>query len=657
MNNLKAFFSHKDKILSSSNNKIISIKDIETMIQLKQITLDNTNKSIIKEFDTTQALYNEIISAESELINEEIIDEVYLILSEINHRFKSTSLISTISHKEDINNQNEYSRRTTNFSLSNMILLVFAYLEKILLEKNKNILKCIIVDYYSLIETLDQLYGSSLNIFKLENQEKINFNLNITLLSFMLKLIKESNTEEDTNNSYILFYKLFNFCSSFSIGMTVYFIHKISEFIAKNQDLTVNNDLKLENILNCSSINNMFSEISSNEISLVSVIPIFSILFNSDIKVNNENVECMLSLSVPKVQLSFTYDENSKAENSLKYQYSLSFYEKYQYVFNIFVEDKDKKNNGNIESAENKDNTELLSIHEFVKESKEIEIENNLTEGICVNCEKLQEKTNITNYCLSCLDNLFTSELLSKYISFIQLSHHMYDSENEDEIELKYISMIKEGSCVTKTGLKINFDILENLLTRSIDDTIKTFKCKFCVECTLSINEIMKQSFTDKLFIPLPCRCVLCSRFCCHKFLKRVLTNEFNKCLCGENYSIKDLIELLKTLESYELQKEIDSIKSFLIFKFKSTCFLCLSSFDMYSDIKIHRVTLEEKDEKLFNKKNINHIVCDECYQDNKKEIKGKKIIKCLMCDIDHKITKLSKNINFNDEDDSCVIY
>ena len=48
---------------------------VVAMIQLKQITLDNTNKSIIKEFDTTQALYNEIISAESELINEEIIDE------------------------------------------------------------------------------------------------------------------------------------------------------------------------------------------------------------------------------------------------------------------------------------------------------------------------------------------------------------------------------------------------------------------------------------------------------------------------------------------------------------------------------------------------------------------------------------------------------
>lgn len=199
--------------------------------------------------------------------------------------------------------------------------------------------------------------------------------------------------------------------------------------------------------------------------------------------------------------------------------------------------------------------------------------------------------------------------------------------------------------------------VIEKLLKKQVIDIISTFKSKFCCECTQGI-ECQKQEGNKEIFLNLPCNCIVCSEWCLNNYLKKVISDPSNFCICGIPFSIKNFFEIYRFSSQNNLEDQRKFISIFINHKFKTTCCFCLDRFDLYSDEVIHRIVFEDKTftEILQDKKFI-HLICNQCYE--KQKVKEKQVFSCIFCESDHKITNLKKKINISttEKEDDCIIY
>lgn len=196
------------------------------------------------------------------------------------------------------------------------------------------------------------------------------------------------------------------------------------------------------------------------------------------------------------------------------------------------------------------------------------------------------------------------------------------------------------------------------MLNLNISDIINSFKSKYCIECTHSVSH-KKEIGNKDCFVTLPCNCLICSVWCLQSFIKRIIKDENNHCLCGSKMLLSSFYDLYKTSMENNLIDVSNYIQDFINFRFKSTCFICFNRFDLYSDEKIHRVIVDdEKLEKCFNRARFIHLVCNDCYK-RTQSFKEKVYIDCFMCFSTHYIVKIEKNINLKSEenDDNCMIF
>lgn len=224
------------------------------------------------------------------------------------------------------------------------------------------------------------------------------------------------------------------------------------------------------------------------------------------------------------------------------------------------------------------------------------------------------------------------------------------------KVNLIYFIIVFYGNSIqisNKTHLEVHPSIIENITKKNIRDIISTFKSRFCVECTMSVIDPHPNS--KLLLISMPCKCTICCEDCLNSYLKRILQNEETRCLCGDILSIKDIIQIYKTLLEIKESNKLETIKSFILFKFKTTCFICMENFDLYSDTTIHRVFFENEElKKYLHHDKFSHIICANCYDSNKP--KTKKEIECVLCGETHKILKVKKKVNL-EEDSDCIIF
>jgi hypothetical protein len=188
---------------------------------------------------------------------------------------------------------------------------------------------------------------------------------------------------------------------------------------------------------------------------------------------------------------------------------------------------------------------------------------------------------------------------------------------------------------------------------------LKTFKSKFCCECSLGV-ETPKEEGNRELFFSLPCDCLICSEWCLNSYLDTILKDFSNRCVCGNALSCKDFLDIYLFLDRNKLNKQKEVLHHFIKHRFKTTCCFCLNRFDLYSDETIHKIVFEDQEfTKLFHdfdEKKFIHLICDGCYINQK--VKEKMVFSCLFCENEHKITKLVKKINLNsDKDDDCLIF
>lgn len=169
--------------------------------------------------------------------------------------------------------------------------------------------------------------------------------------------------------------------------------------------------------------------------------------------------------------------------------------------------------------------------------------------------------------------------------------------------------------------------------------------------------EIPKEEDNKELFMNLPCDCLICSEWCLNSYLKKVLENSNNRCMCGDCHSIADIFQIYLFLDSNKLDKQKELMHHFILHRFKSTCCFCFNRFDLYSDEIIHKIIFEDKKyTQMIKDKKFVHLICDTCYVNHK--VKEKQVFDCWFCEHEHKITKLIKKINMgSDNNDDCIIY
>ena len=122
--------------------------------------------------------------------------------------------------------------------------IMFAYLEKIVFEKNILLLKYIMTE---INEKFDENYPNTRNLPN-HNRQVIN-GLNKLLILKILYLIYEVLDQSNTNsnsecvqNAYEILIKSLIFCDAFDKGMVVYFRYQIYEFIKTNRNKVYTKD-------------------------------------------------------------------------------------------------------------------------------------------------------------------------------------------------------------------------------------------------------------------------------------------------------------------------------------------------------------------------------------------------------------------------------
>ncbi len=125
--------------------------------------------------------------------------------------------------------------------------IIFAYLEKIIFEKNILLLKQIVIDFNERL--------SEFNLRGLSNQLRteitsINKQLIIKIFYLILEIL-DQNDPDSESKGYELFLKSFLFCNTFDKGMVMYFRLKVYDFIKENKNKFYTKDftVKIGNLL------------------------------------------------------------------------------------------------------------------------------------------------------------------------------------------------------------------------------------------------------------------------------------------------------------------------------------------------------------------------------------------------------------------------
>ena len=206
-----------------------------------------------------------------------------------------------------------------------------------------------------------------------------------------------------------------------------------------------------------------------------------------------------------------------------------------------------------------------------------------------------------------------------------------------------------------KSNLLVQASSIQDLISKSVHDIITTFKSKYCCECTQSVAEGVSGG-NRELMMSLPCDCTICSEWCLNSYLKKMIQDEENRCLCGERFSHKDFLSLFSFCAINKLTHQTDVLHKVILHKFQSTCCLCLNKFDLYSDTIINKIYFEDSEFKtLLHDKKFQHILCDDCYEG--KKMKENVVFLCIMCEKNHQIIKIKKKINIMKKDEDCCIF
>jgi hypothetical protein len=280
---------------------------------------------------------------------------------------------------------------------------------------------------------------------------------------------------------------------------------------------------------------------------------------------------------------------------------------------------KDKKNDNKNKDLNNKNETP------FMDKCLICNLYNNYKKPLC-------------NECYEELKNLIFISYFDDYL--------LNAKENKNQLKISSIHEEFKNKIVEFKGQKMSLSkwidkikLIEPDLT--LEKLINRLKFKCCIYC-------MKEFNSKEIGIELPCKCRLCNKNCLYNLVKKCL--EINEdidymCCCSEIYTLSDIFELSYYLYNYNFKNEykelIDILNSYPLccecYQFQKKFYLIEYELDIDKNYLNFDKIVKYKSENRFD-----HYICEKCYNNSKKK---SYIIKCKICNLDHKIIK-TKNIN-----------
>ena len=545
--------------------------------------------------------------------------------------------------------------------------IIFSLFENIIFTNDIMLLKEIIILFNDKIN-INNKYVKN-NLYIKQYIEKMNKNLIIQILFVLVNAM-----DNNEGNVYEILIKIFNFCTFFDKGMIFFMRFLIYEYILENENKVYSSDfaLKIGNLLPDKFITEknefLYDQFFEKELLKMEedaekiVIYLTPFIFRIDLNIIMYNFERGETVC----ERLFKCGLKNKQKINVLFRvthydilYDEKYFNQYKKFFDIYTQKKiilkvininELNQLRNINSTSsidniNKNKNDVVYIQEFDNNQKN-------DESICISCYKNVKKKNKVNLCLQCLRNEIDNQMFSIYINYLyQITNYKIKSIIKiSDIFSNYFSRLQF------TFQNKSYNLLEiiSLSGNSLNDYIKIIKKRICVECQNNIN-----SSSDSY--NLPCGCILCSSKCMEKYLQFLLVNEYEKlensknkssifenCYCGYQFNFNDYINLFKILRCDKFKSFQKIFKKIIANNWVQKCLICFTEYtERYTFYKLELKDKELKD--IFDIKTFNHIICNNCFNKDLKEIK------CLICSRVHKINGFTKKDN--NDDDGCLIY
>ena len=599
----------KDKISISESIESLSVKEFIGKYNWNILTNDSKKN---EEYFTDNVLLffesDEIFSFKKK------IDKLNFSLNEDDNETNFNTIDQINSFKIENNKSSEQLmwRKIKGDGNCFFRVVIFSFLEKIILNKDINLLKNFIVDFK--IKLREQ--------FLISMAEEYNIDLKKAFKCLiMIYFSLTSKSHDPISKTYSVLIKLYNNCEDFDKGLIAYFRILLYTFIEENKGKTLSEEIQIiiDNLLPSeykenndynfhSFYDNYLFKFYQNDEKIVVYLTPFIFNFNIEIwyidNISNIKTNCK------KVVLSC--GEINSIDNNIillykKTHYDLIYSNKYFMKYNKYltIDYLAVKNTVHCIICKSQNKSQIIK---FKKKDKEI--------LICTKCIIKEIKFNLKNL----------------FIFFIQKQKKYFLSKTTESINNFLECQITLGNQIEMTiklGIEKVKKIFENI---NFENLIKSVKSSICIMCNKPIEH------KSKFKIILPCECCICSNICLNDFYKFLTTTMIFKekiiCLCGRIYVSNDVYRLINNLNFYQINGE--ELLNFYIKKNQDKCYICLKQ-------KESLMKCEIIDNNLSINSIMEHLICNYCYKNIEPEKNIDCEFKCQFCNSQHKFNKITE--------------
>ena len=518
--------------------------------------------------------------------------------------------------------------------------VIFALIENIILTKDINYLKSIIINFME--KTNKKILKIMFN--------GLNLDINLVKKCFiMIYLSITSNSHDPILKAYIVFFKMINNYKDFDYGLILFFKFLLYEYIEQNKNSTYSFKFQvlIGNLLpnDCQDDEGKFNFSHFYKNYLMKfyqyaekiILYLTPFIFWKEIIVKYINENEGMDVDIQQFEfgknLSFVdFDKNNKIELLYKKThydllYNNFYYNSYKNIFKLTLLKyiyNYQENICQICSKNNDKNSILIKLEsDIIKQNK-----NEL------NIIKLNNKIII---CYKCLFKEIKQNLTLLYIYFIKKIKKYFLDTFSEEIS----DFLPEKFTFSNKSIEVTYSHAINTLSiyrpkYNFEYIIKQIKNDICICCNANINENNNTNLKPK--IVLPCKCILCSDNCIKEFYYILMSGVYIKeefiCFCNKKYSFDKCLLLI---EKYN-EKKFDCkemIEYLFLKQNKNKCFLCLKE-------NVNNKICYVIEPKFYLNHIIKHYLCNECYDTNENYL-GQNI-ECNICKRNHIIDKISEN-------------
>ena len=567
--------------------------------------------------------------------------------------------------------------------------LIFSLMENIILTNNIMQMKELLILYHEKINLKNKLIDEKDYLKKVKA-------MNISIVSQILYILINE-MENNISEAYISLLKVFLYCPDFDLGIIFFTRYLIYEYIRENEDKIYSREYQVEvgcllpedYVADKGNKNEYFYEnfytlqlLNPKTFAEKIVIYIAPYVFNINMNILMYDYGINGAQSVIQEKKFFSDNKNnSLIEINLLFRkmhydiyYKKDYFEKYEKSFNILqnirefiiiINKKPEKKvlpEKKIEDKKNNDDKDKFNLFQNYNDNDNNIDDNDNGSPKCLQCKKpYSNMENAFCLCDNCLLSNLKSALLAAFFAFIKTNNYV-------NCKQKLTQFLSEKKC-SISSVQDNVSLL-NAINNSkfkFEYIFLEIRKGICLFCGENIN------IEDQPFLELPCKCKLCGYQCLEKYIEyigkyitlRPCENptylkrlDFLECFCGFFYHTNDVIYMITIMDSRNYQFYKEFYQDYIENIWNWRCMFCRYSFRMGDQFYRLYFKTDKIDKKyLKSKTEFRHLLCIECYEKNKNNIKDKKKVDCYFCEMEHDVDKLKEVDEENEDKSNCLIF